>query len=218
MNIKPIIEFLRRFSELIGGLFLFSFGIVVTMKANIGFAPWDVFHMGVAKTSGLSLGYALIATGFVILIAAVLLGEKVGLGTLFNMVLLGVFMDLILAIDPVPKMNNFFVGVIVMIAGLFIISLGSFFYIKSAFGAGPRDSLMVALRRRTGMPVGLCRGLIEGAAVIIGWLLGGPVGLGTVLAALGIGFCVQITFSLLRFEPAKVRHENLAATLETLRR
>jgi uncharacterized membrane protein YczE len=100
---------------------------------------------------------------------------------------------------------------------MFVISLGSYFYIKSGYGAGPRDSLMVALRRMTRLPVGLCRVLVEGSAVLAGWILGGPVGAGTVFAAFGIGVCIQITFSALRFEAASVRHETLSDTWRDLR-
>lgn len=99
-----------------------------------------------------------------------------------------------------------------MITGLFIISFGSYFYIGSGFGAGPRDSLMVALQRKTGLPVGLCRGILEGSVVLIGWLLGGPVGIGTVIAAFGIGFCIQIVFAIMKFDATSVKHETLNAT------
>jgi len=114
-------------------------------------------------------------------------------------------------------MKSFPAGLLVMILGLFVVALGSFFYIRSGFGAGPRDSLMVALRRLSGLPIGLSRGIVEGMAVLAGWLLGGPAGAGTVIAALGVGFCVQITFSLLRFDPTAVDHETLAQTFSLFR-
>jgi uncharacterized membrane protein YczE len=128
------------------------------------------------------------------------------------MVLIGVFMDRILAMGIVPRMGSFLPGVFMMFAGLFTISLASFFYIGSGFGAGPRDSLMVALQRKTGLAVGVCRGIVEGSAVLSGWLLGGPVGLGTVIAALGIGFCIQLVFRFLGFDARAVRHETLDVT------
>jgi len=104
-----------------------------------------------------------------------------------------------------------------MFLGLFIISFASYFYIGSGFGAGPRDSLMVAIERKTGLAVGISRGIIEGSAVVVGWFLGGPVGLGTVLAALGISFCIQAVFSLMKFEATMVTHETLNATLQSLK-
>jgi uncharacterized membrane protein YczE len=208
--------FRRRLGELLFGLFLFALGIVVTMKANLGFGPWEVFHQGVSLKIGLSIGNVSILTGLLICVLVVLAGEKLGLGTLLNMVLIGLFMDRILALGVIPRMESFLPGLFMMFAGLFIISFASYFYIGSGFGAGPRDSLMVALERKTGMAVGLCRGIVEGSAVLAGWFLGGPVGLGTVLAAFGIGFCIQVVFRLLRFDAKAVRHETLDVTFRNL--
>lgn len=203
---------LQRLFKLIGGLFLYALGIVLTMKAQIGYAPWDVFHVGLAQVLHISIGTASILTGFVIGILALLLGEKLGLGTLLNMFLIGVFLDIILLIDRIPLAHTFLSGFVMMILGLFFIALASYFYIGSGFGAGPRDSLMVALTRRTKLPVGMCRGTIELCAIFIGWRLGGLVGIGTVVSALCIGFCVQITFRILRFDSTKVKHETIDHT------
>jgi len=126
-------------------------------------------------------------------------------------------MDLILFLDFIPLFYNFWIGTLVLLLGLFIIALGTYFYISSAFGAGPRDSLMVAVTRKTGLPVGLCRGILEVSVVLIGWLLGGMVGLGTVISAFAIGFCVQITFKLLKFDPTQVKHETFAVMFQNLR-
>jgi uncharacterized membrane protein YczE len=198
------------------GLFLYSLGIIITMKANIGYAPWDVFHVGVAKTIGMNIGTVSIIVGVIIGVVTILLGEKIGIGTILNMVLIGVFLDILLQINIIPEANNFIVGIVMVIAGLFIIALGSFFYIGSAFGAGPRDSLMVALTRKTGLSVGICRGTIELLAVLAGWTLGGMMGLGTIISAFLIGFCVQITFKLLKFDATKITHETLDVTYKIL--
>ena len=144
-----------------------------------------------------------------------LLGEKVGLGSILNMILIGLFIDALLGINLIPLADNFVLGSIMLIAGLFVIAFASYFYINSAFGAGPRDSLMVALTRITKLPVGICRGVIEVLAVLAGWRLGGMVGAGTVISALAIGVCIQITFKLLKFDAAKVKHETLDQTLKT---
>ncbi|MCE5196508.1 MAG: hypothetical protein LLG09_05200 [Negativicutes bacterium] len=205
-----------RLLRLAFGLFLYALGIVVTMKGNIGYAPWDVFHAGIAKTTGISIGTASILVGILIGVLTALLGEKLGLVTLGNMVLIGLMMDLLLDWNLIPLANSFFPGLLMMIAGLFIIALASYFYIGSGFGAGPRDSLMVALTRKTQLPVGLCRASIELLVLLIGWKLGGLIGLGTVISALTAGFCVQITFHLLRFNVVTVRHETLSQTFTAL--
>lgn len=207
---------LDRLFRLLLGLFLYALGIVLTMKANLGFAPWEVFHAGLGKILGITIGNISIITGLAIVLAAFAMGEKLGFGTLLNMVLIGIFMDMLLGLGWLAPMTHWWLGLPLMLAGLFVIALASYFYIGSGFGAGPRDSLMVALTRKTGLAVGVCRSSIELVAVISGWLLGGMVGVGTVLSALAIGPIVQITFRWLRFDVAKVHHETLDQTLKQM--
>lgn len=152
----------------------------------------------------------------VIGIISIVLGEKLGLGTILNMVLIGLFLDMIMAFHIIPVLNNIPLGIIMLVAGLFIIALASYFYIGSAFGAGPRDSLMVALTRKTGLPIGVCRGTIELIAALVGWILGGMLGIGTFISAMAIGFCVQTTFKLLKFDATMVNHETLDLTFKLL--
>ncbi|MEA4806475.1 hypothetical protein [Acetobacterium wieringae] len=209
--------YIVRFIKLNFGLFLYGLGIIVTMRANVGYAPWEVLHSGISQTLGVSIGLVNTAVGALIVAIVFMLGEKIGLGTIFNMFMIGLFMDLILYLDFIPLFDNFWIGSLVLILGLFIISLGTYFYISSAFGAGPRDSLMVAVTRKTGLPVGLCRGILEVSVVFIGWLLGGMVGLGTVISAFAIGFCVQITFKLVKFDPTQVKHETFGVMFHNLR-
>ena len=205
-------RFFVRLLNMMVGLILYAFGIIVTMKANIGYAPWEVFHAGLAVVTGLSIGVASIIVGVVIVILVTVLGEKLGLGTLASMVLTGVFMDFILWTDVLPTAGSLAAGIVMLIAGLFIISIGSYFYMKSAFGAGPRDNLMVVLTRKTKIPVGLCRGVVELLVTLAGWLMGGIVGIGTVVSVLAIGFCIQLTFRMLKFDVTAIQHETLGKT------
>ena len=209
-----MIRFFTRLVKLFAGLFLYSLGIVFTMKANIGYAPWDVFHAGLSRTFGMTIGTASIIVGAVLIVITVIMGEKIGLGTLLNMVLIGLFLDFLMNLTLIPVMSGWLPGLALLLTGLFVISVASYFYIGSGFGAGPRDSLMVALTRKTGLPVGFCRGSIEMTAVITGWLLGGMAGAGTVISGLAIGFCVQLTFRLLRFDPTGVTHATLWNTFK----
>lgn len=206
-------QFSLRLLRLIFGIFLYAVGIVVTLNANIGYAPWDVLHVGFANTVGISIGTASILAGFLTIIVAVLLGEKLGLGTIINMIFIGLFIDLIRATGIIPVVSNLAVGIVMLILGLFIIAVATYFYVGSGFGAGPRDSLMVAVTRKTKLPVGVCRGTIEVLAVFIGWRLGGMAGIGTVISALAIGFCVQLTFRFFKFDATAVQHETLGDTL-----
>ncbi len=188
----------------------------MSLNAQIGYAPWDAFHAGLAKSLAISIGTALIGMGVLIVIVTVLLKETIGLGTILNMLLVGVFLDLILRIDLLPKAQSLPTGLIMLTVGLFIIALASYFYIGSGFGAGPRDSLMVVLARKTKLPLGLCRGSIELAAALAGWRLGGLVGIGTVISAILLGFSLQLTFKLLHFDATLVKHESLWKTCMTL--
>ncbi|MCL1854537.1 MAG: hypothetical protein FWF86_02290 [Clostridia bacterium] len=205
-------RFLLRLASLVWGLFLYALGIVLCVQANIGCAPWDVLHMGLSSKVGMTMGQMSIIVGALICLIVYLLHEKLGVGTLLNMLLIGVFMDVIFSLEVIPPMNSLWAGILVMIAGLFVIAVGSYFYMGSGFGAGPRDSLMVSLRRHTRWPVGVCRALVEGTVLLVGFFLGGQVGVGTVIAVFGIGFCVQIAFHLLSFDPAKVNHETVSGT------
>jgi uncharacterized membrane protein YczE len=204
-----------RLFKLIGGLFLYSLGIIITIKANIGYSPWDIFHVGLAQTFDISIGTASILTGLIIGIITILLDEKLGLGTILNMVCIGIFIDILIKLNFIHKSTSFSVGILMMILGLFIIAFASYFYINSSFGAGPRDSLMVALSRKTKLPVGLCRGSIEIIALLCGWKLGGMVGVGTILSAFCIGFCIQLTFKVLKFDVSTVKHETLKDTFNS---
>jgi uncharacterized membrane protein YczE len=198
------------------GLLFFAIGVVITIRANIGYAPWDVFHVGLTKMTGLSLGTISILVGFAVLVIVSLFREKLGLGTVCNMVLIGLFIDLI--IDIIPTAENHITGTIMLLLGLFTVAIGTYFYIKSGFGVGPRDNLMVVLTRITKLPTGLCRGIVELIVTIGGWLLGGMVGYGTVISVVAIGFFIQIVFKIFRFDVTAVKHETLRETYLALRR
>lgn len=209
-------RYVYRLIRLFVGLFLYALGIVFSINAQIGYAPWEVFHVGLASTMGISIGIASILVGLAIVIIIFLLKEKIGVGTVFNMIVVGACVDLIMWIHIVPIASGFVTGVAMLIIGLFIIALGSYFYIGSAFGAGPRDSLMVAVARKTSLPIGVCRSIIELCAVIGGWLLGGMVGIGTVISVIAIGFCVQITFKILKFDTTDIKHETFIQTYKNI--
>jgi len=203
---------------MVTGLLLYAVGIVMTIQASIGYSPWDVFHIGLSIKTGLSIGTVSIFVGIIIVLLVTLLKEKLGLGTVFNIILIGTFIDILFYFDIIPKAGNRVTGTVMLISGLFVIATGSYFYIKSAFGAGPRDNLMVVMARRTKLPVGLCRGVIELIVTVSGWILGGMVGFGTVISVIAIGFCIQIVFKLFRFDVTAVKHETLGDTFAKIRK
>jgi uncharacterized membrane protein YczE len=208
----------QRFSRLILGLFLYALGSFLTIQANIGLAPWEAFSMGCSQTLGISFGNAVVLSGLVILLAAYLLNEKVGFGTLLNVVLIGKFVDIIQASQLIPVMTQFSNGVALLVLGQIILCLGSYFYIGAALGCGPRDSLMVAISRRfPNTSIGIIRAIIEGSALLSGWLLGAKVGIGTVISVVSIGFWLQLTFRLLKFNVTEVKHDSMQTTTRALR-
>ena len=209
-------DFLVRLLRLFFGLFLYALGTVLTMQAHIGYAPWEVFHAGLAKLLSTQIGTMAILVGLVILIITFFSGEKIGLGTVCNMIFVGLFMNLLLSSGLFVERTSVVTGIAQMIGGLFVIAVASYFYISSGFGAGPRDSLMVLLSRKTGLSVGVCRAGIEVSVTAAGYLLGGMLGWGTLLSAVAIGFCIQIVFRLFHFDPKLVVHEDLAASFRRL--
>ena len=151
--------------------------------------------------------------GAAVILIAIACGERVGFGTVANIVLCGVFIDTLLALGWVPLMTGLGSGVLMLLAGLELLALGTWLYMQSALGTGPRDALMVALARKTGRSVGLCRAAVELVIIFVGWRLGGQVGLGTVISALGLGTLFNLNFALLHFDAAALRQEDLAETL-----
>ena len=209
-------RFLIRLTNMITGLIFYATGIVLMINANIGYAPWEVFHVGLANTIGLSIGVTSIIAGIFIVIIVTVLGEKLGFGTICSMILTGIFIDIIFYLKIIPVINNLLSGIFMSISGMFIIAMGSFFYIRSAFGAGPRDNLMVVLARRTKLPVGLCRSIIELLVTIIGWLLGGMIGLGTIISVIAVGFCIQTVFKIFKFDVTAIEHETLGDSMKSI--
>jgi uncharacterized membrane protein YczE len=192
---------------LLGGLFVFAVGIICLYESRLGLSPWDVLNQGISKHTSLSFGEANIAVGCCVLFIAVLLGARIGLGTVANALLVGTFVDQLLRIGWVTSLAGDPLGlrIAMLVVGVAIMGLATAIYIGAHFGAGPRDSLMLALVRVTGVRVGIVRGVLEAAATGIGWLLGGTVGIGTVVFVVAIGPAVEVSFALLQRSPFSAR-------------
>ena len=200
-------------------MFLYGLGIYFTIQADIGLAPWEAFNSGCASVTGISFGNFILLSGLAILVIDVLLKEKIGLGTVINILLVGKVVDLLQFVNLMPKVRNFYNGIAVLLIGQFLICFATYLYISAGLGSGPRDSLMVVLGKRLpNIPIGAVRGLLEGTVMLIGWSLGAKVGLGTVIAVLSIGLVMQATFRVLHFKVREVRHESIADTLVSLRK
>ena len=187
-----------RWGRLLLGLWLFAVGTFMTLQADLGLSPWDVLHDGLRTRTPLSFGAAVILVGLVLVVATTLMGLRPGAGTISNMLLIGAFVDLLLALGIASGAPAWPVWARVMltVTGIVVIGLGSALYIGAEMGAGPRDGIMVLVATRTGVRVGVARALVEGSALVAGALLGGKLGVGTVLFAIGIGPAVDFWFGV----------------------
>lgn len=174
----------NRSLRLFGGLVLFGLGLALLVKARLGLDPWTVLTEGLAQLSGLSLGTITVAISLLLLFVWIPLGERPGLGTIANALVVGPVLDLGVLFIPEPE--PLVVRVTFLVLALLTIAFATALYVGAGWGPGPRDGVMTGLARR-GMPVFLARTLIEGTVLLAGWLLGGTVGVATVVFALSIG-------------------------------
>lgn len=170
------------------GLLIMSLGIVLLLRADLGVPPWDVLHVGLFLNVGLTIGSWNIIVGIIILTLSSLISKELPqIGALLNMLSIGIFIDLYLMIPFIKTPSFLFGQIIMLVAGVIIIGYGMGLYISASFGAGPRDSLMIALTTVTGWKISTVRALIEIIVLMIGWILGGPVFIGTILFTVMIG-------------------------------
>lgn len=188
----------KRIGQVMLGLPLFGIALGLSVEAALGVNPWTVFHGGLALHTPLSIGAATIVTGLALLMSFPLYGEPMGLGTLLNVVLVGLFTDLTIALTP--DLETLAVRVVALGVAPVLIGIASGLYIGAGLGPGPRDGVMTALERR-GLPIWLARSCIEFTALTVGWLLGGDVGLGTVWMAGTVGVWVHVFLRRLRLDP-----------------
>lgn len=185
----------RRVIQLLVGLFLYGAGCALTVEAGLGVDPWTVFAQGLSVRTGVGIGWITNVVGFFVLLLWIPLRQKPGVGTVANILLVGTSMQLVLAV--VPPVTGLFTQVVLLLGGIVVVAVASGLYIGAHFGPGPRDGLMTGMHARLGWPIWLCRALVELSVLTIGWLLGGTVGIGTVLFAVLIGPLVHVALPLL---------------------
>lgn len=194
------------FIKLFFGYFVCALGIVMTINANLGLAPWDVFHQGLSNLTGITIGKAHILAGISIVVLSSIFGEKVGWGTILNMLFVGIFIDFLMLNHLIPIFNKFLPSLIMMLLGLLVLGFGCYFYLSVGWGSGPRDGLMIALVKKTNKSVRFIKNTQEIIAVIIGYILGGSVGIGTLLMAILGGYSMQFAFKIAKFDVSQVQH------------
>ena len=178
-------DFAERLVQLVIGLVLYGVALALMVRGGIGVAPWDVLSLGLSGRTGIPYGLTTSLIAVAVLLLWIPLRQRVGLGTVLNALLIGPSADTALRFIPVPE--TIWMGAALFVTGLVLLAFASGLYISAAFGPGPRDGLMTGLVARTGRPIWMVRTVIEGGVLFIGFLLGGPVGIGTVLFAFGVG-------------------------------
>ncbi len=179
----------RRLVQLLWGLVLYGISMALMLRANLGLDPWDVLHQGLAPRIGLSFGMTVNVLGLIVLLLWIPLRQRPGIGTVLNIIVIGTVVDLSLAMLPAPE--GYPLRFAFLVAGIVLNGIAGGAYIGAGLGPGPRDGLMTGIASRAGWPIKIVRTAIELSVLAIGWLLGGTVGLGTVLYALTIGWVVH---------------------------
>jgi len=190
----PIDRPVERIGRCLFGLLVFGIGITLLIEAELGAAPWDVFHTGVTELTGMSTGLVIIVTGVLLMLLWVPLHERPGLGTILNAIVIGVVVDLTAPL--IPETNLLVIRITMMLGGVVLIAVGSGFYIGAGLGPGPRDGLMTGLAKHTALgrsiSIRAARTFVELVVLAVGIALGGAIGIGTAVFAFGIGPLVQV--------------------------
>ena len=203
--------------QIAAGLLVFAFGVHLTIFANIGLAPWDCLGMGIAGRTPLNYGVAMTLIALIVLGIDLLLRERIGFGTVIDALLTGNFVQMFNDLNPFSDNQGLWSGIGLMLTGFVFMALGMWIYMRAGQGCGPRDALLIGLGKRLpGIPIGFVEILLWAAVLSAGWLLGGPVGIGTVISTLGAGLVMQMVYSLLRFEPRDIVHRDVRETIRQL--
>jgi uncharacterized membrane protein YczE len=190
----------EKLARCITGLAFFGFGIALFLRANLGLAPWDIFHKGLSKKLDISIGIVIVGVGLLLLLLWIPLRQRPGVGTILNAIEIGLVVNLTKPLIGEP--DQLIIRALMVIAGVLVIGLGSALYIGAGLGSGPRDGLMLGLSQRSigghGLSIRVARTTIELTVMIAGLFLGGSIGIGTLIFMFGIGPLVQLV--LPRFE------------------
>jgi len=200
---------LKNFIKLFIGFFLIALGVILMRYASLGLNPWSTFHDGLSKVLNIKFGTASQITGLIIILVSLILKIYPGVATILNMYFCGFFINVIDTLNIVPIPKNIIFKSLYLFLGIWILSYGIYVYLSVGYGAGPRDGLMVGLIRLTGLKTSIIRTVIETSALLLGFLIGGTVGIGTIFSAFAIGHTIQYIFKVNHFDPKSVNHLSL---------
>ena len=214
MNRKQIIG---GWLQIAAGLMVFAFGVPLTIFANIGLAPWDCLGMGIAAHTPLNYGLSMTAIGVTVLFIDLLLHERIGFGTIIDALLTGNFVQIFNDLNPFSLNESLPKGVALMLIGFVFMAIGMWIYMLAEQCCGPRDSLLVGLgKRMQRLPIGIVEIILWAAVTFAGWLLGRPIGIGTLISVFGAGLVMQLVYNIIHFEPRRLRHRDVISVTRAL--
>lgn len=203
--------------KIIAGLLVFAFGVHLTIFANIGLAPWDCLGMGIANHTPLNYGISMTLIAVTVLLIDIALKERIGFGTIIDALLTGNFVQAFNSLNPFPLNENVWAGICLMFIGFVFMAVGMRIYMEAAQCCGPRDSLLVGLgKRMPKIPIGIVEIILWAVVLLAGFLLGGPVGIGTLISTFGAGLVMHVVYTLIRFEPRDIKHRDVAEVTKEL--
>lgn len=212
-DFKPISSLFR----IIFGLVIYSFGVYLTIYANIGLAPWDCLGMGITKHTPLNYGSSMVLIGVCAIVIQLILRERIGFATLFDALITGKLTQLFIDISPYPENHSLWFGIIFLLFGSLFIALGMYVYMSAECGCGPKDGLLIAIgKRMPKIPIGVVEIMLWAVVTLFGWMLGGTVGIGTLISVLGAGAVMHLFYTVIHFEPRKLRHRSIKDTFSIL--
>lgn len=210
INFEPFSSLLR----ILLGLSIYSFGVYLTIYVNIGLAPWDCLAVGISRHAPLNYGSAMVAISLTAVILQLLLRERIGFATLFDTLLTGNIVQFLCDLSPYPENHSVWLGIAFMLFGFLFIALGMYVYMSAEMGCGPKDGLLITIGKRLPkIPIGVVEILLFTLVTLFGWLLGGTVGIGTLISIFGAGTVMHLFYRLVNFEPRELKHKSIAETL-----
>ena len=212
-DFKPISSLFR----IIFGLLIYSFGVYLTIYANIGLAPWDCLGVGIANHTPLNYGSSMVLISVTAVLIQLVLSENIGFATILDAVISGNLTQLLNDYSPYPENHSIWLGIVFMLFGFLFITLGMYVYMSAECGCGPKDGLLIAIGKRLPkIPIGIVEILLWSVVTLIGWMLGGTVGIGTVISTFGAGAVMHLFYTVIHFEPRKLRHRSIKETFSIL--
>lgn len=216
-------DYAIRFARLILGLSIGAFGVTFTVNANLGLSPWDVFAQGIAVKASVFFGAEIMMgtiiqiVGIFVLVAVIFLKETIGIGTIADIILFGQILNICMKSGIIPIPQTMPMRIVSLFVGFCIWSVGVYVYMSAGLGAGPRDSLMAALAKKN-VPISLAKNGIEACVLLVGFLLGGQVGLGTLVAVFIMGYLIKFVFGVFKFDITTVENDSILDTIRNIKK